>query len=239
MRIINLLILTSSILNTNILHAQNPNLNYKYAIKLGNSSSYKSNFTTFGRSSARNDKTLQILQPLITLQRKTQNNNFVEIELSSLNINSNRSSFYVYNDSPPYNTSKEPLYKQRNTNIAVRAEYIFVYGKIKDKRLVSNVGVGLMTSYNKMNYISASPMLYSNSITTLGCSVYISPKLTYFLKSKYFIDLSLPLNLAEFSLNSSYNSNPKLDLNNRKTSTFNFDGLTTSFGFRLGFGIKL
>jgi hypothetical protein len=109
MKTIKLILIIPFVLSALVSNSQNPNLNYKYAIKPGNSSSYKSNFTTFGRSSARNDKTLQILQPLITLQRKTQNNNFVEIELSSLNINSNRSSFYVYNDSPPYNTSKEPL----------------------------------------------------------------------------------------------------------------------------------
>lgn len=239
MRIINLIILTSSILNTNILHAQNPNLNYKYALKISNLSSYKSNFTALGRSSVGNGKTLQVLQPLITLQRKIKNNNLVEVELSTLNINSNRGSFYVYNDSPPYNTSKVPLYKQRNTNISMRAEYIFVYGKIKDKRLVSNVGVGIMPGYNKMNYISANPLSYSNSKTTISCSVYISPRLTYFVKSNYFIDFNIPLNIIEFSLKNSFNSNPKLDLNNRKTSTFNLDGLTTSLGFRLGFGIKL
>lgn len=215
-------------------YSQNPNLNYKNAIKVGNLSGYQSNYTRFGNGTSSSSNTIKILHPIITFQHVTKQSNFIEIELNSLNVNNTRSGFWVNN-----NSSLSPYQTLKNTDISIRAEYNFVYGKIKDRRLVSSVGVGIMPFFNKTKYISFNPNEFSNSVAAGGLDIYIAPKLSYFFKSKFFIDTSFPLHFMKLGVYSNYSNDPSLKESSRKTSVYDFNALFSFYGLRLAIGMKI
>ena len=62
---------------------QNTNLDYKYAIKIYNLTTFDEYRESKSDTTAYSTKTLQILHPTVAFQWKTKKNNFHEIELTN------------------------------------------------------------------------------------------------------------------------------------------------------------
>lgn len=221
---------------------QNTNLYYKNAIKIYNLTTFEEyrefKSDTSAYSFQFNTAALQILHPALAFQWKTNKNNFHEIELTNFMLNKVKTNSEIVNDS----TGNREIISGNDlisTLISLRYEYILNFNKSKDKKLVPSIGFGV-NPYFKQN--NSSPKI-SNSFHTseviFGTRTFITPRLTYYIKQKFFVDINIPLCFSETYYLRDRKDNPNFPANQRTITTYNFDLFPNNFSGRLGVGLKL
>lgn len=224
--------------------SQNTNLDYKTGIKVYNltifdeqTKSRRLNDTSSNRYQYTNT-TLQILHPTIAFQWKSKKNNFHEIELTSLMLGKMRAKTEIVNDT----TNNGQTISGGNlttTAISVRYEYILNFNKSKESKFVPSIGFGINPYYRQNNYSPKNSSSFSTREISAGMRTFITPRLTYFVTSKLFIDVNIPLCIFDTSYFFDKEDNPAIPVQQRNISTFNFNQFPKVFSGRIGIGLKL
>lgn len=238
----NFLVIAGTILLINKGFAQNTNLDYPYALKIYNLSSYDEYKETKNDSTPTSYRytttTLQILHPTIAFQWKTKKNNFHEIELTNFMLNKVGSKTEIVNDSSGI-SNKVNEDKTTTTLIALRYEYILNFLKSKDKKLVPSLGFAISPYFKENNYKPTTLTTFPHSDVFAGAKTFVTPRLTYYIKPKFFIDLNIPICLTDTYYHNKKDEDPTVAAADRNTSSFDFSMFPTYFSGRIGIGLKL
>jgi hypothetical protein len=220
---------------------QNTSLDYKSAIMIYNLTSFdeQSISRRLTASSPRyqyTNATLQILHPTIAFQWRSKMNNFHEIELTSFMLGK----IGKTTDSLTTNSAKTISGGDHTrTAISLRYEYILNFNKSKDSKLVPSIGFGINPYFGQNRYSPKTSFSFPSSDISLGMKALITPRITYFLTSKLFIDVNIPLCFFDTFYFVGKENNPALSLLERTTNTSNFSLFPKVYSGRIGIGIKL
>jgi hypothetical protein len=221
--------------------AQNINLNYKYAIKAYNLTSFYTGGTTAKISDSSNinytTNELKILHPTLAFQWLNAKGNFHELELTSFEFGklSNQEELTVSSSSG--NTI--PRSNVITTNIALRYEYIINFNKSETRKLVPSIGFGGSPYYRLYKYQAKYSWEIPSSQQFIGLSLFATPRLTYYMSSRIFFDINIPVCVFDFNYQLNKQENGFLELSERTTSEINIDAFTKLYSGRIGVGLKL
>lgn len=224
--------------------SQNTNLDYKSAIKIYNLTTFdeqtksKRLNDTSSNSYQYSNTTLQIFHPTIAFQWKSRKNNFHEIELTSLMLGKIGTKTEIGNET----INKGQTISGGNLTtlaISVRYEYILNFNKSKDRKLVPSIGFGINPYYRQNNYSPKISSSFPTSDISIGLKAFITPRITYFLTSKLFIDINIPLCFFDTFYFVDKENNPTIPVQERKITTFNYNQFPKFFSGRFGIGLKL
>jgi hypothetical protein len=178
------------------------------------------------------------LHPTIAFQWKTRKNNFREIELTTLALGRLGTKTVIKSDPSNYGQiiSGNEIF---TTAVSVRYEYILNFNKLKDKKLVKSVGFGINPYFRQDNYSSKVATSFPTSEKKIGMNVFITPRIMYFLTSKLFIDVNVPLCFFNTYFGVYKDDNATIPVEERRISTFNFNQFPKIFSGRIGIGLKL
>lgn len=228
--------------------SQNTNLDYKGAIKVSNQTSYErfnkltidtdTNFNFISTSA------LHILHPTIAYQWKTKKQNFHEIEITNFSLNRSSTRTELVGDSIP---PGGPGYigipidggKTINALISLKYEYIMTFQKLKEKKLVPSFGFAINPYFKQTNFEPVLATIYSTQEQFFGARFFVTPRLTYYLTSKFFIDFNIPLCVLSTYFLTDRIEDPVLPINERQTNTFSFETFPSILSARIGIGIKI
>lgn len=237
-----LIIIGLSVAGLSQMDAQNPNLDYKYAAKVYNLTQYDmySGLTTVTSSNRirTTTETLQLFHPTVALQWKSKKNNFHEVELTALTAGKN-STTGKYEDSVNADGLVVSGSEVRTTKIAARYEYILNFNKTKDKKVVASTGFGLSPYFDHQQFIPRTSAEFPSAYTAGGARGFITPRLTFFIRSKMFIDLNLPLCVFDTYLQQNESESPLTAAAQRSVTSYNMDIFPRFVSGRIGVGLKI
>jgi hypothetical protein len=223
---------------------QNTNLDYKSALKIYNLTTFEEqiksrrlNDTSSYRFQYTNTL-LKILNPTIAFQWKSKNYNFHEIELTGLILGKNGTKTEIINDTT---NNRQTINggDLKTTVISVRYEYILNFNKSKDRKFVPSIGFGINPYYRQINYSPKITSSFPTSEISFGMRTFITPRLTYFLTSKLFIDVNIPLCVFDTFYLADKEDNPASPVQERTITTFNYNQFPKIFSGRIGIGLIL
>ena len=223
---------------------QNANLDYKNAIKIYNLTS----FEEYNKSKKPGDTSsnnycytttmLKILQPTIAFQWKNKKNNFHEVELTSFMLGKLGTKTEIKND-----TSNDRQTISGNdvisTSLSARYEYILNFNKSKDRKFVPSLGLGINPYYRQNKYMPKISTSFPASEQYLGVKIFLTPRLSYYLTSKLFIDINIPICFGEIYYTIDKYEDPTLTIEQRTTSSVDFREFPKIFSGRIGIGLKI
>jgi hypothetical protein len=221
--------------------AQNTNLDYKYAIKAYNLTSYYKNVRSVSSEtdSSTTDYTtsdLKILHPTLAFQWQNSDRNFHELELTSFVLGKLSTQTASISSNSYHITAGSNVI---TTDIALRYEYIINFNKSETRKLVPSIGFGGSPYYKLYKY---QPKIASEipwSQQDIGLSIFVTPRLTYYMSSRIFFDVNIPVCLFDFNYLISHQDNPFLELSERTSSEINIDMFPKVYSGRIGIGLKL
>ena len=228
--------------------AQNTNLDYQYALKISNQTSYeKFNKITSNFDSTMNlisTSSLQVFHPTISYQWRAKNQNFHEIEITSFNMKRSTSLTEIVGDSitpPSPGYVGIPIAGGRSINalISLKYEYIMTFRKMKEKKLVPSFGFAINPFFKHTSFSPVLSSVYPSKEQILGVRFFATPRLTYYVTPKFFVDINLPLCVASTYFMNDVSENPVVPINERRTSTFSFETFPAILNARIGIGIKI
>ncbi len=227
-----------------IASAQNPNIDYRCGIKIYNLGRYeeseKFRYTNPVGYNYYHDKTstFKLLHPTIAVQWRTKKNNFHEIELTDLEWNKEDLSTYAGNDSIKTNVL---VYEENivRTSIGARYEYILMFNKKKEKRFVPSVGFAASAYYKSMRTVPGLSSAFGRSEQNMGLKMFVTPRITYFIKQKLFLDLNIPICVAQGAFTKERNEDPSMSGAQREVATLDAYTFPKMFSVRIGIGIKI
>jgi hypothetical protein len=223
--------------------AQNSNLEYNYAIKICNLATYEEDSHT--RSSGLqhhynyyNNHHLQLIHPVVAFQWKSKKNNFQEIELNDLKWEHTGSTTESRSDSTGMATIVD---EQRITESAISAkyEYTFVFLKKKEHKLVPTLGLAADQYYRQYHFAPGVSSSFPSKEIVTGARVLVTPGLSLFLKHRLFIDVKIPLCIADAHFLSDDQEDPSVAKSAQKVSSFDMNMFPRIFSARLGIGVRL
>ena len=229
---------------TKIGYTQNTNLDYKYALKVYNLTTFEEHTRSRRLSDTASYRlqytstVLQILHPTIAIQWKTSKNNFHEIELTSLMLGKLGAKTEIINDT----TNIGKILNGNDlitTAISIRYEYILNFSKSKDRKLVPSLGFGVNSYYRQNNYTPKISSSFPTSEKYLGIRTFINPRLTYYLTSNFFIDVNIPICFFDSYFLTDKEDNPTIPVQERTINSFNYNQFPKIFSGRIGVGLKL
>jgi hypothetical protein len=93
-----------------------------------------------------------------------------------------------------------------------------------------------------VNYIKFIPLSSSNfpaSLRNFGALINVIPRLQYNLTSNFFVDLNLPITMAQFNSYHQKTSNPNYSKSQNEVGGLNFDMLFKVSNLRIGLGYRI
>lgn len=215
---------------------QNSNLEYKYAIKVYNLTSYEEQ----SKSTSYLDQTkttFQILHPTVAFQWNNDRRNANEVELTNFELGK------IETISENKDTTQAGSFNLegdvKSTLISARYEYILNLNKSKDQKFVPSVGFGISPYFKQKTYEPKITSEFKYSEMYFGTKLYISPRISYFIGSKFFIEINIPICISDFYYSVDKNENPIYELGEGTTSSFNIEIFPQIFTGRVGIGIKI
>jgi len=222
---------------------QNTNLDFQYAIKLYNLTTYEEfNKTKRTNSSSSyyeyTSTNLQMAHPTIAIQRKTKKNNFHEIELTNLMISKSGTLTEIKNDTTgiTFFVGGDEI---TTTYISMRYEFILNFNKAKNKKLVPSIGFGINPYFRQFIYTPKLSSSFGTSESYCGVKTFVTPRLTYYLTEKLFFDINIPVCFFDtyYLIERSYN--PTIPADERKIKTFDYKQFPKTLSGRIGIGLKI
>ncbi len=224
------------------LDAQNPNLDYKFAVKVYNLTQYDtySGFTeiTANYKIRSTTETLQLFHPTVAMQWKSKRNNFHEVELTGLTVGKNTTTDKFENSLNPAGILMSGS-EVRSTKIAVRYEYILNFNKTKDKKVVASTGFGVSPYLDHQKFTPLTSAEYPSAYTAAGIRGFVTPRLTYFIRPKMFIDLNLPLCVFDSAVQNNETESPVTLPASRSITAYDMEIFPRLFSGRIGVGLKI
>jgi hypothetical protein len=220
---------------------QNTNLDYRNGLKIYNLSTFEENFKSIQLSDTSSyqftNTSTQILHPTIAFQWKAKNNNFHEIELTNFEIGKTgaKTEFVADTNGIPFVSGQDIV----TTALSVRYEYILNFNKSKDSKLVPSLGFGVNPYFRKNKYSPMASSSFPASESSFGLRAFITPRVTYFITQKIFVDFNIPLYLFDNFILTEMRDNANLPVEQRTVSTYNFNQFPKFISGRIGIGIKL
>lgn len=224
------------------IQAQNMNLDYQQAFKFYSQTTYmddikSSDVDSNGNYSYSRSRTLRIFQPTIAFQWKNKKGNFHEIELTQFKINRNNNISEMKNANSGSSTINGGT-KKTELNFAFRYEYIINFLKSKETKFVPSLGLGASPYFNFSTTDPASSTSYATSFLNSGLRVYLSPRITYYFHSKFFLDLNLPICLGDTYISRARVENPVFTPEQQVNTTIYVESFPKLFSGRIGLGYK-
>jgi hypothetical protein len=224
--------------------AQYPHMDYNSALKISNltvfqerSGSLRFNTNPSYLEESANTS-LQILQPTIAFQWKSEKGNFHEIELTSLSWGKVGAETVVTYDSTSSGI-RVAASDLTTADISMRYEYILVFNKEKYSKVVPSVGFGVNPYFGNVRYSPEVSSSFPASETTVGIRTFITPRVTYFMTSRLFVDVNLPVCITDAGIFIDEVDDPAIPVDQRSISTFDFNQFPRFFSGRIGLGVKL
>jgi hypothetical protein len=220
---------------------QNTNLDYRNGLKIYNLSTFEENFKSIQLSDTSSyqftNTSTQILHPTIAFQWKARNNNFHEIELTNFEIGKTgaKTEFVADTNGIPFVSGQDIV----TTALSVRYEYILNFNKSKDSKLVPSLGFGVNPYFRKNKYSPLASSSLPAFESSFGLRAFITPRVTYFITQKIFVDFNIPLCLFDNFILTEMLDNANLPVEQRTVSTYNFNQFPKFISGRIGIGIKL
>jgi len=229
-----------SIFSFLVSEAQNTNLIYKYAIKVYNLTAYYENNTgptqSDSSSAVYTTNDLKILHPTLAFQWQNSKRNLHELELTSFLLGKLSTQTDLSGSSGAVIAAGSNVI---TTDIAFRYEYIVNFKKSETRKLVPSVGVGGNPYYRLYKYQPKVSSEFPASQQDIGLGIFVAPRLTYYMSSRIFFDINIPVCLFDFNFLVNKQDNPFLELSERTTSEFNIDMFPKILSGRVGVGLKL
>lgn len=224
--------------------AQNEQLNYKYAFKLYNLSTLEITTNTQWLNNSKTERyensntSLSILNPTLAFQWKTRNSNFHEIELTNIQLDqTNRETNYIIDS---LNSSQTLFGTKITTNsLMLRYEYTFVFNKKSNSRFVPSLGFGGAPSYIISKATPITSNTFSTTISNIGLRGFVTPRITYYFSSKFFLDLNIPICLFDAQYGINRVENPAFTQSQQTSSQFDFSSFPNYLSARIGIGFKI
>lgn len=223
--------------------AQNSNLGYKYALKITNSATYEvytktrnlypsTNFLTFSTES------LKLLQPAIAFQWKARKSLFHEIEISNFSVANVATSVRQYTDG----SGGEILLgeeKLTTTYISLRYEQMTNFNRSKETNFVPALAASVNPYFRQNTFSSEIPANYPSSETFYGLRAFFTPRITYFMGERLFLNLDASLCIFDMYFVEDKVENPAFPISKHKTSEFIYTQFPKIYNARLGIGLKI
>lgn len=194
---------------------------------------YGPNNTTYTQVSS-----FHIWNPTIAIARENKKHNLHEFELTSISINAtdSRTNWYMPNHNINVITSGSKIFE---THIALRYEHILNLVKKPGARLIPSIGFAASPYYLRYNVQPYVTTTYPTKETFIGARVFVAPRINYYIRKGVFLDLNIPVCLADINYNNHQEQNPTISAQQRSTSKTNFTALPEYFSVRLGVGVRL
>jgi hypothetical protein len=101
------------------------------------------------------------------------------------------------------------------------------------------VGSGFNPYFVNERYSSTSSSVFSSTRKTVGISLNITPGFEYRLFRRFFLNLSIPLNIFHLDRQYEFIENPSLPLRNRKFISSRYKFLMNTYTFRIGLAYRM
>lgn len=228
--------------NINVTYAQNSNLDFSKALKISNLTTYEK-LSTYsvdanGNKLSSTAYNLDLFSPTIALQWKTKKNNFNEIELTHLTF-SNHGDYTEMTDSSSGQIMPTSGSDVLTAQISLKYEWILNLNKSKDKKIIPSLGFAVNPYFSHNGYKSRLSNVFPVAEQNVGLRTFITPRLTYFLSSKFFIDVNIPVCISEMNILTAKVENPVIPVEERNVHTININTTPALLNFRIGIGLKL
>lgn len=221
-------------------YGQNKNLNAKYSVKLYNQTSWQQDKSTGNNGlfpTETTDKQFQLFHPTAAFRLKDARNNMSEIELTQFEIGKDENTTYINlpdGRSLPVNGGTS-----NNTNIAVRYEYIRNFCKKANSKWMPALGFAAMPYYERTKFIPILSNEYINANTKTGMKAFLVPRINYAISSRFYIDINVPICVADMNIQKANYNNPALTVQQQKQQTTNFNLIPDSYSLRVGLGLNI
>ncbi len=223
--------------------AQNPQVDYKYTLKIYNLASFEeyTNSTDpengYSTLFSFNTRKLDILHPTIAFQWSNKKRNFHEVELTRFTLGNVAS----ISQSQNVNSNTTQLLDSERTttiDISLRYEYILNFRKGQDKKMIPSLGFAINPYCNNIVTRPQVSTSFPTSSWHLGARIFVVPRLNFSLSSRIFLDVNIPICLMDnYQLRNKYDS-PIVSLDNRITYSNLIDFMPKMYSLRIGFGFK-
>lgn len=225
---------------TNVCFGQNKNLNAKYSVKLYNETSWqeeKSNGNNGLFPTASTNKQFQFLHPTAAFRFKDKRNNMTEMELTQFEIGKDENTTYI--NLPDGRSLPLSGGKTNSTNIAVRYEYIRNFCKKSNSKWMPALGFAAMPYYERTKFNPILSNEYPAANSKVGMKAFLVPRINFAVSSRFYIDLNVPVCLADMNIQKANIKNPTLAENQQKQQTTNFNLIPDTYSFRIGLGLNI
>ena len=214
---------------------QNESLDFRYAVKLYNLTSYEEQTKDLSFAELQS-KSLQILHPTVAFQWSTKNRNFHEVELRNFSLKKRESA-------GPADTSANPQIPTTHdivsSSFSAQYEYVLNFSKSVNSSIVPSLGFGINPYYLQSNIEPLISSQFQYSEIVFGAKLFVNPRVTFYFKSRFFIDLNLPICVSDIYYTVDKNQNPSLDLDQRSSASFDAILFPKYFSGRIGIGLKI
>lgn len=215
---------------------QNANLDYKYALKVSNlTSNVEYSYTSDSQDQTK--KTFQILHPTFSVQWATSQGNAHEVELTYFDLEKTDATADLLDSLSAGNHGT--VDNVTSTRISLGYTYILNFNKSDDRRFVPALGFGLNPYFAQTKFDPVIATHFSHSEIYAGAQLVLAPRITYFIGSKFFVDIHIPICLSNIYYSSVENENPVIPIENRSESSFNMEIFPKIFAGRVGIGFKI
>jgi hypothetical protein len=222
------------------LYAQNDNLDYKYAIKVYNKSQYTYSKTLSQKPNGNQISTatnnLKILNPEIAFQWTNKKKHFNEIGISNYNLERQFHYFEYINGQVVTPTGGGV---STNFNIAFRFEHSRQIIKKWDKKWIPFLGMGINQGFSSADYKPFVNGTFPSNYKNFNTSLYLMPRLQYYLSQKLFLDFNAPIILAKNQLKHNAIRDPQRSTSQQRYYTNDLQLFPAEFNFRIGLGVKI
>ncbi|MHB1277017.1 MAG: hypothetical protein ACYC1Q_01305 [Bacteroidia bacterium] len=223
--------------------AQNSYLNYRMAIKAYNQSTYERQTRSFRTSDTtttyfETNRLFQIIQPTLAFQWKSGKSNFHEVEISGLRVGKRETQTEQVENA----TNKSETVAGQDvfqTSLAFRYEYQLNFKNKGDRKLVPCVGFGAGTIFNRYRSEPHFPNSFPSSNTQINLRLFLTPRLIYYLGSKLFLDVNVPITITDLNTTIFKVKNPAFTPVQQKYTDQTFTGFPKIYSLRIGVGLKL
>ncbi|MCB9246393.1 MAG: hypothetical protein H6606_08175 [Flavobacteriales bacterium] len=181
----------------------------------------------------------QLVQPTLAFQWNTPRNTFHEIELTQLRF------YGISNKSDRINDTTghiEPVpmgSDMRIAEVSVRYEYNFYLNRSTSQKLIPSAGIGINPYFRLTDSSPRNSNSFPTRQTNSGAMFFLMPRLLYHISDKLFLDLNMPICLADSYLDVNKVENPLFTEGQQRTSSYNFQLFPQIVSGRLGIGLKL
>ena len=218
----------------------NKNRDYNHAIKLYTTwmlNPYTGVRLNDNASYVRQSSMYDYVHPSVAVMLRNRDKNYHELELTPISITSTELGSILHGPGgvPEYH----PSYHLAATRLAVRYEFIVPLIKQRPATFLPGVGLAVMPYFSRNKLTPFSPVHVPRTTSVLGARAFIVPRLQINLSKRIFIDVNIPLCLADFSTTRQNIQNPTLPVGAQRYTIADVRLLPKFYTARLGVGVKI